>query len=690
MKLPSLKNSSFKKHITTTISGTVTAHDPLGLNSDKLSECNNLWNSEGILTTRPAFFKENGVIIAGGYPTDDQKAFFADFPFTMVGGYNSLFAVAKEVYFDRTDIWFYAINDKGDTKHLFTLEIVAPNGHFGYEIKNMLFIKDKALNGCGIFIIIPTKSTTFTSDEVITQVKYYEMKSDCSGVINIPPSDFYHPLIMKHGHGNNYSINIEPAIKDTVYPEGVNILGGGFEADFSCDDASYMFTLPVAISKDSAVNIEYYTSTQQKRSFTIYSSSDYSEEQDFLNIKLKFRVNRAAGTITALANGENYPLPRLRRDNSLRIFAYTDTSKEAYELLSRRIKPLSFDCRLFLSGGEKNGDRVYYSGKNEHLYFSEANSFNVGDDRGDVTALSQQNRYIIAFKEKEIYRITLEETAEIDRDTLRDDDLITTTPKPSKKIVRVTNHIGCDRPRTIKTCGNRLVWYHSDGAVYTLYGSNLYTEGSVYELSADIKDTLALLSEEENQKIFAVTVNGYYGLATGNKIFIMDCLVSGFTYLSGHKSADKKYSGLSWFFWETPEGTMLIDSFVKAGKTLFIMADTNTVCVYLSGLSGETDIIYDNKANPVTVKPRFSFATALLGNENSKIREITVRAMLCGNATLTVFDENTDICSFDITGKNRYCNYVIPMSAKVGRIGIRINGKGAFRLSNIIIENTER
>ena len=690
MKLPSLKNSSAKKHITTTISGTVTAHDPLGLNSQKLSECNNLWNSEGILTTRPAFFKENGVIIADGYRTDDQKVFFADFPFTMIEGYNSLFAVAKEVYFDRTDIWFYALNDMGQTKELFILELVAPNGGFGYDIKNLLFIKDKALRGCGIYVIIPTRSTSLKSDEVITQVKYYEINSDCSGFANISPHDFYCPLVMKHGHGNEYSETIEPYIKDTVYPEGINILGGGFEADFSCDDASYLFTLPFPISQDSVVNIEYFTSAHQKRSFTVSSGSNYSEEQDFLDIKLKFRVNRASGTITALANGENYPLPRFRRDNSLRIFAYTDTSAAAYGLLSRRIKPVSFDCRLFLSGGEMNGDRVYYSGKNQLLYFCEENSFNVGDDRGDVTALSQQNRYIIAFKEREIYRITLEESTELDRDTLRDNDAVLVAPKPSRKIVRVTNHIGCDRPRTIKTCGNRLVWYHSDGAVYTLYGSNLYTEGSVYELSADINDTLAKLSEEEKQKIFAVTVNGYYGLATGNKIFIMDSLVSGFTYLSGHKSPDKNYSGLSWFFWKTPEDTMLIDSFVKAGKTLFIMADTNTVCVYISALSGEADLVYDKKANPITVSPDYSFSTALLGNQQSKISKITVRAMFCGNAKLTVFDDNTDICSFDIIGKNRYSDHIIPMSAKTGKVGIKVQGRGAFRLNNIIIESTER
>ncbi len=690
MKLPSLKNSSAKKHITTTISATVTAHDPLGLNSQKLSECNNLWNSEGILTTRPAFFKENGILIDNGYRTDDQKVFFADFPFTMINGYNGLFAVAKEVYFDRTDIWFYAVNDMGQTKQLFLLELVAATGYYGYDIKNMLFIKDKAIRGSGIFVIIPTRATSLRYEEILTQVRYYEIKSDFSGLLSISPTEFYCPLIMKNGHGNEYSETIEPYIKDTFYPEGINILGGGFEADFSCDDASYEFVLPVAVLKNTAVNIEYFTSTYQKRSFTIPSSSDYSDEQNFLDIKLKFKINRASGTITALANGENYPLPRFRRDNSLRIFAYTDTSAAAYGLLSRRIKPVSFDCRLFLSGGEINGDRVYYSGKNKLLYFSEENSFNVGDDRGDVTALSQQNRYIIAFKEKEIYRLTLGETEDIDRDTLRDSDTVNISPKPSRKIVRVTNTIGCDRPRTIKNCGNRLVWYHSNGSVYTLYGSNLYTEGSVYELSADIRNTLALLTDEEKKKIFAVTINGYYGLAAGNKIFIMDSLVSGFTYLSGHKSPDKKYSGLSWFFWETPKGTMLIDAFVKAYSSYFIMADTNTVCVYISALYGDKDLIYDKSASPVTIEPDYSFATALLGEQQEKIRKITVRAMFCGNAKLTVFDDNTDICSFDIIGKNRYSDYIIPMSVKTGKVGIKVQGRGAFRLNNIIIESTER
>ncbi len=689
MKFPSLKNGSLKKQSTSRITGTISAHDPISLACDKLSHSNNIWNSRGVLATRPALVSENGILIDNGYPTNDQKVFIADFPFTFVEGYNTLMAVAKEIYFDRTDIWFYAVNDMGQTKQLFTLELVSANGGFGYDIKNILFIKGSAMKGCGIFVIIPTRSTSLKSDEVITQVKYYELNSDCSGLANISPQQFYHPLIMKHGHGNEYSQLIEPAIKDTVYPEGINYLGGGFEADFSCDDTSYSFSLPVSLAKDSSVRIEYYTSTYQKRDFIIPSNSNYSDEQNFMDVVLKFRVDRESGTITALANNENYPLPRLRRDNSLRIFAYTDTSEKAYALLSRRIKPVSFDCRLFLSGGQTNGDRVYYSGKNQPLYFCEENSFNVGDDRGDVTALSQQNRYIFAFKERQIYRISLEESKEIDRDTLRDDDTITLSPKPSRKIARVTNFIGCDRPRTIMTCSNRLVWYHSDGAVYTLYGSNLYTEGSVYELSADIKDSLALLSEEEKQKIFAVTINGYYALIAKNKIFVMDTLVSGFAYLSGHKSPDKAYSGLSWFFWETPRETMIIDAFSKAYNSYFIMSDTNTVCIYLSALKGENDLIYDKSANPVTVDIDYSFTTAFLGSEQDKIRKITVRAMFGGEALLTVFNDNTDIYSFSIKGKNRFCDYIIPMSIN-GRAGIKVQGKGLFQLNNILIENTER
>ena len=89
------------------------------------------------------------------------------------------------------------------------------------------------------------------------ELRYYEFTADYSRVYYTTPQDFYRPLIMKHGHGDHYHLCSEDPIKDTEYPEGVNILTGGFEADFSTDDNSDTFRLPVSIKEASLITIRY-------------------------------------------------------------------------------------------------------------------------------------------------------------------------------------------------------------------------------------------------------------------------------------------------------------------------------------------------------------------------------------------------------------------------------------------------
>ncbi|MEE0947004.1 MAG: hypothetical protein U0M42_09315 [Acutalibacteraceae bacterium] len=690
MKFPTPKTKGKKSRTAIGMTGIITAHDPLSLRNDKLSFGSNLWNDEGIITNRPAFFKSGGLLSENGYLTDEQKVFFADFPFTEVFGYSSLMALVREVYYERTEISFYAVNNTAQTKHLFTIELVPPNMGSGYEVKNILFIKDTARKGNGIYIIIPTKSVSLSTGETVKQVKYYEMNSDCSGTHFVSTNSFYCPLVMKNGRGRQYIEHKDVPVKPTVYPESPNILNGAFEADYFCDDESHQYVLPYTVTQDSEVKIYYYTNPVSFKYFRIPPNEEYSDTQHFMNIDLYFKIDRSTGIVTSYNGNEIYALQRMSYDNSIRICAYTDTVMTAYELLSRRIKPINCDCRLFLTGGEKNGHKIFYSGKNKPLYFCEKNSFEVGDDMGDITALSQQNRYIIAFKEREVYRISINGSAELSDDKLRNDISIDDVPRPTAKVVRITNFIGCDRPQTIKICGNRVVWYHSDGAVYTLYGSNLYTEGSVYELSADIKNSLKALSEEEKKHMRAFLINGYYGLSTGSKIFLMDSLVSGFVYLSGHKSADKKYSGLSWFYWETPKDYIIVDSFMLCGNTYFVMADRYTNCFFISSLSGNSDLVYDKDGNPTAVPISYSFATALLGDSEAELAEILIRAHITQKATIELFDENQTVHSFEVEGKNAYRNYVIPMYCRKGKIGIRIKGAGTIRLGEIKIEKLER
>jgi hypothetical protein len=209
-------------------------------------------------------------------------------------------------------------------------------------------------------------------------------------------------------------------------------------------------------------------------------------------------------------------MPRVANMETLRVYSRSDVKGIDYEIFSSSVTPILFDSRLFIAGGENRGNKVYYSSKTEHLYFCEDYSVSVGNKSYNLTALSMQSKYIIAFKERELYRLSITCTDEISLERFEIDSKGMVFEKPKCTVTQINDTIGCDLPNTIVTCANRLVWFHSDGVVYTLYGSNLYTEGSIYELSADISDMLSHIPKENLKYAFAAAFNGYYVLGIKN------------------------------------------------------------------------------------------------------------------------------------------------------------------------------
>lgn len=687
MKHPFIKEKNKKEISVTSFKGTVTNKSPLGINEDMLSHSKNLWNDSGVLTTRPAFnLCENGSLMEDSAPCDSSKVFYSDF---LLPDGSTLMALVKEELLGLTSINFYKCKDSGEATHAFYMELVAPNGHEFIDVVNLLFIKHSAEDTSRIYIIMPTVSTHLTTGVSTNTVRYYKIKDTFDGVSICNSDDFYYPLILKNGRGESYITPEMFPLEDPSEPEGVNLLCGNFEASFSCDDRSSEFCLPVTIAKDCPVRIRLFTSTGFYRDFFVPGDSNYSNEVSIGEENISFYVSRSTGMISCFSNDILHPIPRYRSSNGLRVWAQADTTKQVFSLFNKRTKPVYFDNRIFLAGGEGYEDRVFFSGQNNPLYFSLKNSFVVGDDSSSVTALSMQNRYVIAFKDKGIYRITLQESSVPDKEVVIEDNSITAMPKPKYTIVRITNTIGCDRPSTIVTCGNRLVWYHSDGGVYTLFGSNLYTDGSVYMLSSEISDSLALLSFEDKFHILATSYKGYYMLIAQDKIFVMDTLVSGFHLLSGHKSADKKYGGLPWFIWNSPPSTRILSTYIRKGDTYFVMCDVNYKKYYITSLYGQKDI-YGTSDSTAQSDISFSLKSAMLGSEGRRIKEAVIRAKFSGKGKITLFDRDKDLCSFNIQGKNSFCRYVIPLSCKADKIGISVSGEGNFALDEILINIAER
>lgn len=670
------------------IKGIATSQHISSVGLDRLSDGENIWNKESVLASRPGLaVTKNGIISDFSVFSDFVKVFYADFPLNAVNGYNRIYAVAKEDVGFITEIDFFVADSNGQAHRLKTIEFVGANGNAHFEIKNILFVKDTPMNGCGIFILIPIKRWGEEGEDSF--VRYYELNSDYNNLIEADPRDFYRPLILKHGFGNAASAEVRNG-RTTAYPEGVNILGGNFEACFTTDDRSHIFDLPTPVAEDARIEIRLYSTSLSYVTFIIPARSSSSETTTFMQKDINVYINRATGHFEFYSNGEPYGVPSMLSENGLRVLSYADTAFDAYELLSRNSRPLNFDNRIFLPGGENRGDKIYYSGKNKPLYFSEKNCIPVGNNNYDVTALSMQSRYVIAFKEKEIYRLTLSESNELDRDTLFLDNNVLETPVPSYKITRINDSIGCDLPSTIVNCANRLVWFHSDGIVYTLYGSNLYTEGSIYELSGEISDRISNLSEEDLNFVFAAELKGFYVLGINDVLYIMDTRVSGFRYLSGYKTSKEKYGGLPWFIWESPQGAKFVSAFVCGGNEYFIMRTDNKRILYIASPTGEKDIVPQKNDEPLESLPEFSLSTPIFGDSLLQTNKITINATAKNDISIDISDENGIFKTAQIKGSDRFRSFVLPLSYKKGGVGITIKGRGKFTLKDIVTNFSER
>lgn len=670
--------------------GIVTSHHPSTIGLDRLSQGKNIWNKDAVLSSRPGLSPtKNGIITEFFAMSDKCKTFYADFPFEGIPGYDTLCALVNESFDISTNIHFFVADNNGATHYLTLLEMVGANGKTFFEIKNILFIKSTPLEGSGIFIIIPVRRYDASTDTDSKYVLYYELSAEFDELISIKPEKFYRPLILKHGLGNA----APPSMKEaniTCCPEGVNILGGNFEACFTCDGDSHAFIIPTSIAKDALVEIRLYTGSSTYVTTTVPPNSMTSTPFSFMQKEIIVYLNRTSGEMLFYTGNEPYAVPSNIGTNGLRVYSTADTAAAAYELLSCNSKPVSFDDRLFFPGGENRGNKIYYSGKNQPLYYCEKNYIPVGNSKYNLTAISLQNRYLIAFKEREIYRISISESSEISREELFKDNAILEMPVPKHTITRINGSIGCDMPTTIVTCANRLVWFQSDGAVYTLYGSNLYADGSVYELSGEISDQLMAYDMLDLSNVFAADLDGFYALGIDNKLYIMDARVSGFRYLSGHKAPSKNYSGLPWFIWEFPENCHLLSAFSRCGKHYFILSTRDYEIFYIATHNGEVDIVPQNDGINNQSLPEFSLSTPIIGNSLQSTQRITITAMFKNDAELQLFDENGVFKTLSLTGSEKLKSFMIPLHYKKGGVGITIKGKGNFFLKDITYNCSER
>ena len=661
---------------------------------NQLRECVNLWNPNGSLESRMGLKTENGALHLKNTESSFLRVYESTLPPFKAGEFSRIGAIA-EVSGTFSTVSSYLLDKNGNKKIIAPLQYVGPTGNRVSDIQNVVFISGEKIKSDGIFMVVTLLVYDQTTEK---RIMYYELNSSLDGWELIDKKDFYIPTILRYGRGNNYQEAEKKEkykIKQPEELEEINILNGAFRVCFSLDEVSSAFYLPVkriSMADGDVVVIDYAVSPVQNKIITVASSQN-SVDVELFGQSIKIEVDRLSGTICFLTqDGNPYPLPRYGGENSLKITAYKYDNDKAFELFCNSASLMSFDGRVVRLGSFESCHKVFYSGKDNPFYFCMGASISVGEKQFALTALAAQNRYLFLFKENEIYRLRLEESESYDINEIVENDLSANVGFPKHTLTVVHSTIGCDCPQSLAFCTNRLVWYHSDGFVYCLYGTNNYTEGSVYVLSPNISDKLKTnIADKHN--VSATCYEGYYFLSIMNRIYIMDALVSGFRYLSGLKTDMFGGGGLSWYIWEMPKNVSVFSLNCVSGKLFAVLLyneEYERGVLFFSEFSKEalkdTVMVAYNETDQKEIEVEFASAL-VMPNTMSKLKRVSLDIQNSCKLQAELFSNSFSGKRFFVkenkTMKKR--SVVIPPYSAYGA-GIRFTTKAPISINSLEFE----
>lgn len=271
--------------------------------------------------------------------------------------------------------------------------------------------------------------------------------------------------------------------------EGNNLLTMQFRATFTTDGEGLYYYLPPLYSRSSLEVTVQRNGTETR--WSIIGGGQTSEEIDGLRLHL----NTTNHCFWFTQNGEVHPLPAGDIRNNLTAVADCDNQAVALPYTMRFATWFGGDrgaviggTRLFLGGS--NDGSIVWSDLNNPLYFPESNIAVVGTPNQPLTAFGKQGSLLILFKEHELYAAEYEATSAVTAEQVTAGEVTDITATAVFPLTPLHAEIGCDLPKTVALCGNRLWWACRDGSVYALQSTGQLSQRCVARLSQPIEPLL--------------------------------------------------------------------------------------------------------------------------------------------------------------------------------------------------------
>ena len=118
---------------------------------------------------------------------------------------------------------------------------------------------------------------------------------------------------------------------------------------------------------------------------------------------------------------------------------------------------------------------------------------------------------LVVFKEREVYATQYTVGATVTAEGLLSGEVTDTEAVSAVfPLSQVHAGVGCDIPKSLCLCGDRLVWTCQNGRVYALFTGGAYGVRSVREISKPIATSLAEHTAEELASASAACYQGHY------------------------------------------------------------------------------------------------------------------------------------------------------------------------------------
>lgn len=520
----------YTKEVTGLNGGLNTGEPPALLDDRALPDCENVYWKEGVLCTRPALSTVRHNI----YDWQDwviSTFETADSEYLLI--HTNLWLL---VYYKGALILEEAIGIPADVEqHSFFVE----NGR-----GNVLLFTD---------FIDPENNNV----RDVWLIELSEMNAAVKCITTQNP--YYVPTVFINGRGS-----IDRFEKSSMtMAEGFNLLTDRYRGYWTTDGEAMWFRPPFK-PKSGDFKVEYTHTDGQVYTFTAWVDVDGSYQLAHSAIQnipdvgdVYLQVSRYGGEFAFFRNDPKatVALPGVGSANNLKVegsspfvnrAAVFDMSFSTWFGGDR--DSLGSGTRLFLSGNRNEPHIVRYSDVDNPLYFPENNFMYVGDPSQAVTAFGKQNGALVIFKERELYACEyayrgINETAFVNGEEI---DLTATAYFP---LTQIHAAVGCDRPRTVRLCGNRLVWAHSDGAVYMLSALSGWSEKAVRCISHAVAPSLRGKAADA-----AAVYHGNYLLFFDEEVYLFDYMAGAFTGFTSYADERRAASGIPWYRWRLPLG----------------------------------------------------------------------------------------------------------------------------------------